>query len=140
VEDHEPRPLRGCRILVVEDDLDAASLNARLLERLGASVAVAANGREGLDRLAEFPADVVLCDLTMPVMDGIDFARHVRRDPRLWGILLVAVTGHQEHATVLRTWEAGYDAHLVKPVTVEMLQSVARRVSGRRAGQERSGA
>jgi two-component system chemotaxis response regulator CheY len=85
VEHREALPLRGCRILVVEDDVEVAELIGRLLVLQGARVLVAENGREGLDRLEEFPADAVLCDLTMPVMDGIEFARRVRQHPRFGG-------------------------------------------------------
>ncbi len=82
--------------------------------------------------------DAVLCDLTMPIMSGLEFARRVRRNPRFRRIPLVAVTGRQEQEDFLQTWDAGFDAHLVKPVTVEMLQSLARRFSWR-SGQARSG-
>jgi CheY-like chemotaxis protein len=134
---HEPPPLRGCLILVVEDDVEAAAGLRRLLEQLGARVVVASDGLQGLARLADAPPDAVLCDLTMPVMDGLEFARRVRRNPRFQRLLLVAVTGRQAHQDFLQTCDAGFDAHLVKPVTAEMLQSLARRVVGRCAGRER---
>ena len=130
--------LRGCAILVVDDDVETADLLRRLLELLGARVFVAGNGFDGLERLASLPVDVVLCDLTMPIMSGLEFARRVRRNPRFRRTPLVAVTGRQEQEDFLQTWDAGFDAHLVKPVTMEMLQSLARRFSWR-SGQARSG-
>ena len=101
-------------------------------------MALAENGFDGLQRLGDRRVDAVLCDLTMPVMSGLEFARLVRRNPRFRRIPLVAVTGRQAHEDSLQTWEAGFDAHLVKPVTLEMLQSLARRLSSRRR-QQRSG-
>lgn len=126
------RPLRGYTILVVEDDPESADLVRRLLELLGAQVAIAYDGREGLNRLVHIRADAVLCDLGMPVMDGLEFARHVRGDFKNRRLLLVAVTGRQQHTDFLETWEAGYDAHLVKPVTLAMLERLAQRLYGRR--------
>ena len=135
-----PLPLRGSTILVVDDDPEAGDIVRRLLESLGARVVLAENGREGLSRLASASPHAVLCDLGMPVMDGLEFARRVRGDARYRQVLLFALTGWQAQADFLRTWEAGFDAHLVKPVTMEMLQSLARRLSDRAARRERSGA
>jgi CheY-like chemotaxis protein len=125
---------------VVEDDADARESLRRLLEALGARVLVAADGIDGLNRLAAIPIDAVLCDLTMPIMDGLEFGRRVRQNPRFRRLLLVAVTGRQEPQDFLRTWDAGFDAHLVKPVTTEMLRSVAGRLAARCAERHQSGA
>src|SRR5688572_19080466 len=95
VDDPERLPLRGYPILVVEDDLDAGDLARRLLELLGARAATAGDGIEGLRRLAEMQPAMVLCDLTMPRMDGLEFARRVRRLPEYRRTLLIAVTGRQ---------------------------------------------
>jgi CheY-like chemotaxis protein len=132
------RLLRGSTILVVDDDAEASNVARRLLESLGARVVVAGNGLEGLNRLARARPNAVLCDLGMPVMDGLEFARQVRRDPRYRQVLLFALTGWQDPADFLRTWEAGFDAHLVKPVTMEMLHALARRLSTRVARSGRS--
>ena len=140
VDDPERLPLRGYTILVVEDDSDAGDLVRRLLELLGARAATAGDGIEGLRRLAEMQPAMVLCDLTMPRMDGLEFARRVRRLPEYRRTLLVAVTGRQAHEDFLHTWDAGFDAHLVKPVTVEMLRALARRLNQRVADQRQPGA
>jgi CheY-like chemotaxis protein len=126
-----PAPLRGRKILVVEDDDDTREVVRRLLELLGARVVVAADGMEGLAHLRTLTPDVVLCDLTMPIMGGIEFAVRMRQDPRNRRVLLVAMTGRQGRADILHTWEIGFDAHLVKPVTPEMLSALAWRLSGR---------
>jgi CheY-like chemotaxis protein len=140
VEQREASPLCGCTILVVEDEIEVGDLIRRLLEHLGARVWIASDGLDALEQLASLPADAVLCDLAMPVMDGLEFARRIRQNPRFRRTLLVAVTGRQEQEDLLRTWDAGFDAHLVKPLTMEMLQALARRISARCAGQRQSGA
>ncbi len=122
-------PLRGRTVLVIEDDDDHREVARRLLELLGARVVPAADGLEGLEQLERQKPDAVLCDLTMPIMDGIEFASQMRQRPKYRHVLLVAVTGRDSDADVLRTWNAGFDAHLVKPVTVEALRAIARRLS-----------
>jgi CheY-like chemotaxis protein len=72
--------------------------------------------------------DVVFCGVTMPIMDGIEFACRMRQHSRYRRMLLVAVTGRDSQADIYRTWNAGFDAHLVKPVTVEALRAIARRL------------
>jgi len=140
VDDSGRLPLRGYTILVVEDDPAAGDLVRRLLELLGARAATAEDGIAGLHRLAELRPDMVLCDITMPRMDGLEFARRVRQLPEYRRTLLVAVTGRQAHDDFLSTWDAGFDAHLVKPVTMEMLRALARRLSQRSADQRQFGA
>lgn len=140
VDDPGRLPLSGYTVLVVEDDPEAGDLARRLLELLGARAGTAGNGVEGLRRLAEMQPAMVLCDLTMPLMDGLEFARRVRRLPQYRRTLLVAVTGRQAHEDFLNTWAAGFDAHLVKPVTLEMLRALARRLNQRAADQRQPGA
>jgi two-component system CheB/CheR fusion protein len=125
----EESPLRGRTILVIEDDDDHREVIQRLLESLGARVMVAADGLEGLGELARRRADAIFCDLTMPIMDGIEFANRVRQLPRYRRVLLVAVTGRDAQADIFRTWHAGFDAHLVKPITLDALRAIARRLS-----------
>jgi CheY-like chemotaxis protein len=66
----------------------------------------------------------------MPVMDGFEFARRVRRNPAYHTTLLIAVTAHDSPDFLRKTWLAGFDAHLVKPVTADQLASIARRLAG----------
>ena len=115
-------PLR--RVLVVDDNHDAADSLGMLLQFLGADVKVVHGGREALDALRDFRPAVVLLDLGMPGMNGLEVARHVRDDPELAGITLVALTGWGQREDRRRTREAGFDYHLVKPADVGTLQSI----------------
>ena len=133
-------PLRGRTILVIDDDEDTREVTRRLLELLGAQVVAAADGFEGLVQLGRLKPDAVLCDLAMPIMDGMEFASRMRQDPRYRRVLLVAMTGRQRHADFLQTWEVGFDAHLVKPVSAEMLSSIAQRLPGNSAMGAKPGA
>jgi CheY-like chemotaxis protein len=120
-------PLRGISILLIEDNADVRDLTLFMLERLGARVRVAENGEEGFARVLEECPDLVLCDLMMPVMDGIEFARKVRRTPECAHARLVALTSRRDDDTYMRAWAAGFDAYLEKPVTPEKLEAVAAR-------------
>jgi CheY-like chemotaxis protein len=110
--------MAGLRILIVDDDHDSADSLTMLL-RLGRHEARACyTGEQCLACLDEFRPHAVLLDLGMPGMDGYDVAAQLRdRD-----IVLIAVTGYSQAADVQRTREAGFAAHLLKPVTLERLQ------------------
>ena len=123
-------PLRGAWVLVVEDDEDHRRLAADLLMDLGAQVVVAANGSEGLKRLADRCPELILCDLRMPVMDGLAFAREVRTNSPCRQVCMVALTAVRDPVAYLRTWTAGFDAHLEKPLTAEKLDEIAERLLG----------
>jgi CheY-like chemotaxis protein len=121
----------GRRILVVDDNVDNAESMAGVLRRHGNEVRTAYDGRAAVTQAELFGADVALLDIGLPVMDGYSAARAIRAQP--WGkaITLVAVTGWgQEHDRQL-SQEAGFDAHLVKPVEpVEVLKLLMAHASG----------
>lgn len=109
------------RVLVVDDNADAAYSLQLLIRRKGSAVEVAHDGPEALRVAAEFRPRVVLLDLGLPGMDGCDVARTMRRAP--WGqnSVLIAITGSGEDADVERCREAGFDRHLLKPVDPPIL-------------------
>jgi CheY-like chemotaxis protein len=123
-------PLRGRTVLVVEDDEEYREILQRLVASLGARVLTASNGLNALRHMDLAPPDLILCDLTMPIMDGLAFARQMRAHPRYRRTLLVAVTARGGESDLVATWSAGFNAHLVKPVTFEALRVIARRLSG----------
>jgi CheY-like chemotaxis protein len=108
--------VRQRRVLVVDDNKDAAEGLALLLKIQGHDVRVAYDGLEALDVGPAFKPDVVLLDLGMPRLNGCDTARRMRDEP--WGqnVLLIALTGWGQAQDRARTTEAGFDLHLVKPV------------------------
>jgi PAS domain S-box-containing protein len=104
------------RILVIEDNKDAADSLRVFLELLGHEVAVAYTGPEGVNTAGRFRPAVVLCDIGLPGLDGYGVARELRRDPATAGSRLIAVTGYGSDEDRRRSREAGFDLHLTKPV------------------------
>jgi PAS domain S-box-containing protein len=133
-----PRAADGRRVLVVDDNPDAAETIADMLRALGHEVAVAHDGPSALDAARRFQPEAALLDLGLPVMDGYELAQHMRRDGSLHGILLIAVTGYGQENDRARAAAAGFDRHLVKPVNVmeihRLLAAGARRVPRTREG------
>ena len=110
-----PAALAGLSILLVDDMEDARDTMQALLQHLGATVSVAADGSAGLDMVREVSPDLVLCDLRMPHMDGYEFMRELRR-----GVLpshppVLALTALASNADRERTREAGFNGHVSKP-------------------------
>ena len=124
----EPRDAQAAlprlRVLVVDDNRDAAESSSMLLEVLGAETRVVNDGGSALAALETFPADLVLLDLGMPGMDGYEVARRIRSDPAHRDLKLVAVTGWGQQEDRLRSHRAGFDHHLVKPTGVDALRAV----------------
>jgi CheY-like chemotaxis protein len=112
------------RVLVVEDNLDAAETLREMLLMWDHEVEVAHDGREGLEKARSFLPDVVLCDIGLPIMDGYEVARAIRSDPDLSSAFLVAVTGYASHEDARKAAGAGFDRHLGKPVPVEVLEEL----------------
>ena len=109
------------RILVVDDYGEAADTLADLLRLDGNEVEIAHDGLEALETAATFRPAVVLLDVAMPKLNGYDAARKIREQP--WGknMVLIAVTGWGQARDRQRSREAGFDAHLTKPVDYPVL-------------------
>jgi CheY-like chemotaxis protein len=120
------------RVLVVEDNVDAGETLGALLELRGHTVVVALSGVQALELLRSRGADIVLCDLGLPGMSGYEVARAIRADRELRNVQLVALTGYGQPEDRKRTAEAGFDAHLVKPVDLQALDRLLGRVAARR--------
>jgi CheY-like chemotaxis protein len=114
-------------ILVVDDNADAAEMLAMLLRLKGHEVRTAYGGPTALDAVRAQPPDVVLCDIGMPGMDGLEVARRLRQDLGLKQALLVALTGYGGEEDRRRSQEAGFDAHLVKPADAGTLERLLAR-------------
>jgi PAS domain S-box-containing protein len=110
------------RILIVEDNEDAAASLAALLEILGHDTIVLHDGPQALTVAASHPPDMVLLDIGLPGMDGIEIARRLRSMPELNRTRFIACTGYGREDDTRRIDEAGFDRHLVKPVSAAELQ------------------
>jgi signal transduction histidine kinase/CheY-like chemotaxis protein len=112
------------RVLVVDDNEDAAESLAQLLDLEGHATKVAYTARAALDQYDSFKPDVVLLDIGLPEMDGYEVAHRLRQRGDLEGVILVALTGYGQREDRDRAIAAGFDEHLVKPVGFEELQRV----------------
>ncbi|HEY4573202.1 MAG TPA: response regulator, partial [Thermoanaerobaculia bacterium] len=110
------------RVLVVDDNEDAADLLATAARLVGHLVRVAHDGPAALQIAADFQPHVALLDIGLPVMDGYELARHLRALPGLESIRLIAVTGYSQEADRRQTTAAGFARHLVKPIQIAELQ------------------
>ena len=119
------------RVLISEDDIDAADMLRAAVELGAFDVEVAYDGVMGLELARTFTPEIVLCDLGLPIMDGLEVARQVRMDPVLRSIHLVALTGHTSAKDLDDVRLAGFDRYVAKPPSlaelVEVLASAAMR-------------
>jgi signal transduction histidine kinase len=120
------------RVLVVEDNRDAAESMRMLLELYGHEARVAYTGPEGVTAARQWRPEVILCDIGLPGLDGYGVAREVRRDPTLARTRLIAVTGYGQDEDRRRAAEAGFERHLTKPVEPDALQPLLTRAAERK--------
>jgi len=109
------------RVLVVDDNADAAQVLTLLVGLWGYEARAAMDGFEALSEANAFHPDVVLCDLAMPGLDGCTIAHSLRRLPAHAGALLVAVTAHGDDENRRKAARSGFQAHFVKPVDADDL-------------------
>ena len=109
-------PVSGLRILIVDDNRDAATSLAMLLEMSGNQTITAHDGVAAVETAAAFHPDVILLDIGLPGLSGYEVARRIRSEPWSERVTLVAITGWGESEDRQRSTEAGFDAHLVKPI------------------------
>ena len=117
--DHPPAmvtPRVRSRALIIDDNRDAATTMAMFVEELGGSAFTAHDGASGLAAIDAFRPDIVFMDIGMPGLDGYEVCRRIRQMPSQAHLVLVAVTGWGQAQDKRRALEAGFDAHLTKPV------------------------
>ncbi len=130
-----PSPvLAARRVLVVDDNRDAAESLDTLLQLLGADVQVAYSGPEALEALSTYKPSVVLLDIGMPGMDGHEVARRIRQRPESKDVTLIALTGWGQEEDRDRSQLAGFDHHLIKPADIDALQNLLVSLEDRPAG------
>ena len=117
------------RILLVEDSEADVTLALEALDALASVVAIARDGQEAIDYLAAREApDVLLLDLKLPKVDGLAVLAHVKRDARLRHLPVVMLTSSAEEADVVRSYELGVNAYVVKPHSFDELRAAFARV------------
>jgi PAS domain S-box-containing protein len=125
---HDHRPLESLRVLVVEDNPTNRLIATKMLEILGASVATADDGQQGVEAVLRQAFDLVMMDIQMPVMDGIAAARTIRALPGAAGrtpILAVTANALTQQVEIYR--RAGMDGYLAKPFSpTDLLQEITR--------------
>ena len=124
-EEEEPARVSGRRrVLVVDDNRDAATSLAIILGLMGNEAKTAHDGLEALEVAAAFRPDLILLDIGMPKLNGYDTARQIRQQS--WGqqVTLVALTGWGQDEDRRKSQEAGFDAHMVKPIQLQDLEQL----------------
>ena len=116
------RSARGRRVLVVDDNVDAATMLAALVRQLGHEVEIVHDGSAALKAAEGYRPEVVLLDIGMPGMNGFEVARRLRELARIPAVRIVAVTGWGKPEDQLRSREAGFDMHLIKPVELSEIK------------------
>ncbi len=117
------------RVLVVDDDMVIRQLIGINLELEGFEVHLAADGEEALKQAVELMPDVVVLDVMMPRLDGLEVARRLRADPRTSGMRLVLVSARAQAADLQRGEDMGADAYVTKPFEPDDLVGVVRRLA-----------
>ncbi|MFI5097886.1 MAG: PAS domain S-box protein [Candidatus Acidiferrales bacterium] len=132
---------RHCQILLVEDNMVNQKLGVRLLEKMGHQVEVANNGQEACEVLRAARFDLILMDLQMPVMGGLEATRKIRESEEQSGrhVPIVAMTAHAAAQDEKRCLEADMDGYVTKPIRREVLRKEIERVAVQSAPAEVSG-
>lgn len=126
------------RVLVVDDNADAAETLAMLLKHWGHDVKLAVDGPTALETVAAQHPDVVLLDIGLPGMSGYEVAERMRANPALSDTVLVAMTGYGQAEDKKRSRQAGFTLHLVKPVEPPRLQKLLSSLGEARGGGDPS--
>jgi two-component system cell cycle response regulator DivK len=116
------------RVLLVDDYPDAREMYTEYLEFSGFEVVEAGNGKEALQRAVDTAPDIILMDLSLPVMDGWEATRRLKADERTTSIPVVALTGHALAGISEGAKKAGCDAFVTKPCLPEDLVREIRKV------------
>jgi CheY-like chemotaxis protein len=123
----EPECGKGKTVLLVEDNLHNRRIFAQVLEHYGFTVREAVNGEEAVERAKELRPDLILMDLSLPIMDGWEASRQIKSIPELSGTPIIALTAHAMKGDEETARAAGCDGYLAKPISpkkvVEVVQA-----------------
>jgi CheY-like chemotaxis protein len=119
-----PRASVSSRVLIADDNVDAAQALGEWLEALGCEVYTAYDGVAALEMARRLQPDAIMLDIAMPFLNGVEVCRRLRQEPWARGVLMVAVTGFGGPEDRRRSLDAGFDFHLVKPVDPRDIRAV----------------
>jgi len=133
------------RILIVDDDASTRKLYAKVLRHIpGIIISEAADGVEAMEKIKKSPPDIVVCDLQMPRMDGIELCRRIKADPEseLSDLYVIIVSAREAKEDKIKCMSEGADDYLTKPVDPDELIArvkVGQRITShiKKAGLER---
>ena len=128
---HEPT------VLLAEDNPEHQYITRGLLEECGCRVVEATNGEDAVGRAGAVRFDMILLDLRLPIMDGYEAARRIRKLPRMGDVPMIAYTAYYSYSLSDDASTAGFDEYIVKPVTFEEMKELIDRYFPDRA--EKSG-
>lgn len=119
-----PRAKQARRVLVIEDNRDAADSLRELVELLGHMVDVAYSGTDGIAKARTFRPDIVFCDIGLPELDGFGVARWMRSEPSLRQTFLVALSGYAQREDIDKCRDAGFHRHVAKPPDIDVIERI----------------
>jgi CheY-like chemotaxis protein len=119
------------RLLIADDNHDMANLLAKLLRREGFEVQTAGDGEEAVDGALAFHPDILILDLCMPRLGGLEVATHLRSLDAFAGKVFIAITGYTDAQHLDQISQSQFDAYLIKPFRLDRLTDVLHDVSGR---------
>jgi len=120
-------------VLIVDDHMDSVISVGRLLRAQGHQVRAALSGIEAVSSAVDFLPDVALIDLSLPLLDGFAVARKLRSMSSTRSAFLIALTGWDSDEIVARARSAGFDRHIVKPLSLDAMQLVLAEAGASRA-------
>lgn len=116
------------RVLIAEDNPENLDMLRRRLERRGFAVFAAQDGQQAIEKTNELRPDIILMDVSMPVLSGLEATRAIRADANLAKTPIVALTAHAMDGDRARCMEAGCDAYATKPVDLPALIATMERL------------
>jgi two-component system alkaline phosphatase synthesis response regulator PhoP len=125
---------KSSKILIVDDEQDILELIRHALNKEGYEVHIAVNGQQAIEKTAKVLPDLILMDVMMPVMDGMEACRQLKEDPATQQIPIIFLTARSEEFAELAGFEAGADDYIAKPIRARVLTSRIKAILRRNTG------
>lgn len=119
------------KVLIIDDNKDLTEIMCDLIGFLGHKTFCSQDGKDGIAKAKEHHPDIIICDIGLPIMDGYDVARQLRKDDELKETFLIALSGYAGHEDRKKSKDAGFDRHLAKPADISAIERVIAEASMR---------